>query len=528
MSDLRSRLHDVVDVGDAHGPRPARGATASDDVLVGVLTARVRRRRGLRGAATGALSVLTVAAVAASGYALAGRGGTPAPATDPATDPPTGPASLACGDAVDVDALRPVADGLRFEMLELGPGPVVVGDLLAIEAGIWNDAAPALADLTVAPAVRVAALRAGTVVATGSVRFGTGSFAQGTRWGSSDEVRLEPCDDASDDLGAGDYELVAVATLSPEGGGGARTVLSLGPVPFTVVDEDDEVRMPAEALVCGEPLPAELPSDPALGVAVDVGATVPAGERLPWTVRWWSTSGATPNLLVADVQVATVRDGVVVGSSLVAVTYDDARQPLPTAESSALELSDAAEPVRCGTFLPLPPGEYETVLVLTLVTAEREVLRTTAPTQPLTITRARPRALACGDVAPEDATVAPPEAPVYVNGAVQPGAVTDLTAPVAAHVANDSDQDLSWPHATADLAVTRGGIVVATATADLLPDAAPAGLAVPGPVVDVTLVPCHGRALEPGRHEMWLHAVLHVTGTGPVEILDGPWSLTVD
>ena len=71
--------------------------------------------------------------------------------------------------------------------------------------------------------------------------------------------------------------------------------------------------------------------------------------------------------------------------------------------------------------------------------------------------------------------------------------------------------------------MTRGGIVVATATADLLPDAAPAGRTVPGPVVDVVLEPCGGQELEPGRYQMWLHAVLEVAGTGPVEVLEGDW-----
>jgi len=42
MRDLRSRLHDVVDVGET----PPRGATATDDVLVEVLTARARPRPG--------------------------------------------------------------------------------------------------------------------------------------------------------------------------------------------------------------------------------------------------------------------------------------------------------------------------------------------------------------------------------------------------------------------------------------------------------------------------------------------------
>ena len=382
MSDLRSRLHDVVDVGDPL-PGTTRGATASDDVLVGLLTSRVRRRRGLRGATAGALGVVTVAAVVAGGYALAGGGARDVPpATDTTAPTVAGPTTLMCGAAVDTHTLDPVADGLRFAGLELGAPTVAEDEPLVIDVTIVNDTARGLADVEVRPVVEVAALSRGVVVATTSIRMGTGPFDPGAPWGANQEGLLDPCPRGG--LVAGDHELVAVVTVTPGGAGAVPTVLSLGPVPFTVTPATTPT--PEPALVCGAQLPAELPTDPALAVVAGVAASATTGGGVPWSVGWWSPSADATELRLADVQLATVRDGFVVGSTHVSATYTGTGQQIPATEDTALALSDTAPAVGCGAE-PLPPGDYRAVLVLTLVTADGEVLRTATVPQPLTITR---------------------------------------------------------------------------------------------------------------------------------------------
>jgi hypothetical protein len=380
MRDLRSRLHDVVDVGET----PPRGATATDDVLVEVLTARVRRRRGARAAAAGALGVATVAAVAWAGLAV-GRGTAPAP---PATQP-------------------------------------------------------------------------------------------------------------------------------------AETA----PTPTEAAADDRTIYVPDSLLACGEPVPPDLPVHPDLGLVVEAAASVPSGERVPWTLRWWSEADEPPDVLALDIQVAVVQDGVVVGSTQGLVTYDRG-EPLPTSEAEALELSDATEAARCGLFRPLPAGEYSTLVVVTLVTADRETVRAAAPPRALTVTEARPRVLACGDLAPMDAPV-DAAAPLTLDATTADTLDGDALT-LTARVTSASVVDLAWQRRDAEVVLTRSGLVVATGRADLLPTEVAAGATAAGPEATVRLEPCDGQGLEPGRHEVWLHATFDPPGREPLEVLAGRWPVDVE
>lgn len=528
MSDLRGRLHDVVDGGDPL-PTAARGAAASDDVLVAVLSARVRRRRGVRAAAAGALSVVTVAAVAAGGVALVGRDGEPAPA-----------ASVLPGCGEQLRAPSP-SDGEPLVLDVVPQGSVAGTAQLPALVSLTNASSGPLswADAT----LDIAVVRDGTVVATGrgpALPGGLAGADPDRTWSELSVLDLVPCDGA--DLPAGEYALVAGAVFTAvELGAPGRTD---GAVPAELGDSTVTASaaftvthrppLPEPALTCGAPLPTELAADPALGASAEVTAAAPAGATVPWTVRWWSADAQPVSIVRADVEVAVLRDGVVVSTQAAGLTWDVGNEGLPTSEVGARLYSDATPLDDCAGE-PLPAGDYDVVLTLTLTTIHDESLRASLGPWPLTLTPAGAAPtvpasgpLACGDATAGRGRITPPDAPVEVNGAVQPGAVRGLVVPVAALVVNTGDVDLAWPHTPADLVVTRGGVVVATATADLLPDAAAAGMAEPGPLLDVPLTTCDGGPLPAGTYAMWLHATFELPGIGPVEVLEGDWPFTVE
>lgn len=264
MTDLRSRLHDVVDVPDgapAHltGHTVARGATAIDDVLVGALTARVRRRRAVRAGTTGALTTLTAAAVVMGGAALADgigtRGGTPA-ASDPTVAVQVLELTLDCGDRVSLDDIQAVDGGLAMSVLELATARYPAGRPVDVTVRIENLGDPAGDDRTYAwdaqQVVRLAAVQDGTVVATAALPIGSGSYAPGTRFTTGATVELTPCAPEAD-LPAGDYQLVASAVLA-NADGSELIALAQGPVEFTL----DPPPTPADQAVAEDAVQALL------------------------------------------------------------------------------------------------------------------------------------------------------------------------------------------------------------------------------------------------------------------------------
>lgn len=242
MTDLRSRLHDVVDVPEGTpgfaGHVVERGATALDDVLVDALTARVRRRRAVRAGTTGALTTLTVAAVVAGGAAVADGLGTRS--TPPAGDPTVAiqvlELTLDCGDRVSLDDTQAVDGGLAMSALELATDRYPAGRPVDVTVRIENRGDPDGGDRTYAwdtqQVVHLAAVQDGTVVATAALPIGSGSYAPGTRFTTGATVELTPCAPEAD-LPSGDYQLVASAVLA-NADGSELIALAQGPVEFTL------------------------------------------------------------------------------------------------------------------------------------------------------------------------------------------------------------------------------------------------------------------------------------------------------
>lgn len=368
MTDLRRRLHEVVDVGD---PLPCtRGATAADDVLVGVLTARVRRRRGLRAAAAAGLGVVVVAAVAVGGLARAGRGDAPAPAGPGPADVPDHTGAPACGEAVRAAA---VPDDLwlsgELRTPEVAPGePVDVQLVLRAQLGRRIERLHA-------PFAYVVVLSDGAVVAQG--RTDEAGPTNDSTGGSSIEtfsgpVDVVPC--AGDALPPGAYEVLATQTWLDPAVDEPLVELTAGPWPLTVAEPP--VAGPAPA--CGDPAPTPT-GDERLGVGVDVPRELPATGRLAWTARWWAEDAAL-EIVRTDVDVVVVRGGAVVGTTGGSLTWTDTTQGVPTAEADALTLSDAGPVTACGPSAALEPGDYDVVVTVTVRTADGEaVVRSVGP-----------------------------------------------------------------------------------------------------------------------------------------------------
>lgn len=388
MTDLRSRLHDVVDVAEPLGGRLDRGATALDDVVVGALTARVRRRRAVRAGAVGAAGALAVVVLAVGGVAVADRLG-PRPVPPAATDQPAPEVlgvTLGCGDRVSPESIRPVDGGMGITVLELGAGIVPAGASLDVTIRLANDG-DAAHTWDTQQVVDLAALRDGAVVATAGVPVTSGTYGPGDAATTAQAVTLSPC--GSDPaLPAGDYELVASAVLANADGSGL-VVLSQGPVPFTVTEPAD----PTDADDAAEQV---LAAQAALSRLLEDAATVPAGGpvgtcgtllptdpdpllRLDMTL---TGSRFAPGALVegdaaisardglavlADgpitaVHVVLVRDGVVVGRGDYDPEYtdrmtftDDVGYPLPAYANAIV----CAVPGSPATGLDLPPGSYQ-------------------------------------------------------------------------------------------------------------------------------------------------------------------------
>lgn len=383
MTDLRSRLHDVVDGPGTPGDgAAATGATALDDALVGTLTARVRRRRAVRTGATGALGALTVAAVAVGATALTGgRGSEPGPA---GTTRPDGdaPLSLDCGERVDVGAVQRENGDMVLGDPEVLTSSVGEGDLLDVRLRLRNDGDR---DRTwdTQQVVQLAALQDSTVVATAVVPIhDVGGAGVRTTW--TDAVVLRPCDatEATDALAYGNYELVASAVLADADGSDA-VPLSSGPVPFRVVPAslddprlEDEARAALAEVVaaaesaredaavgtCGTRIPTT--TDPYLGLGIEVGSPIAPGSPLDGTGSVSTRDGLTVvgDASITGVRLVLTRDRVVVGLG----EYDPAFvNRLTFAPGGSLELPAVGDAVLCrlpgddGRTLPLPAGAYQ-------------------------------------------------------------------------------------------------------------------------------------------------------------------------
>lgn len=377
MTDLRSRLHAVVDGPDTAGEgRLDRGATALDDVLIGALTARVRRRRAVRAGATGTLSALAVGAVAVGAAALTdgGREGDPTPAGP--FEGVSGPV-LRCGDDVAVETLRAEDQGLTLAAPELANSTVVSSEPLDMSLVVTYDG-PTTLEWDTEQYLQLAALRDGSVAAIGVTSLGP-AIAPG-RMTTDAAVTLSACAPTGR-LGAGGYELVAIVAFANADGTGTLEV-SAGPVPFSVVPEPaspDEARRQAEEALaevvaaaesaradaaigaCGTRMPEV--TDPYLGLGLEVGSAA-TGEALfgdaTLTVRDGLTVvGEAP---LVGVRVVLTADGVVVGRG----AYDgDYLTRLHVRADEPLELPAIGDAVLCrlpgdeGPTLPLPAGTYQ-------------------------------------------------------------------------------------------------------------------------------------------------------------------------
>ncbi len=401
MTDLRTRLHDVVDVPGAPGEpqtdRVERGATALDDVLVGALTARVRRRRTVRTGATSALGVLTVAAVAVGAAALTDGRGSP---RDPAwTADGAGDVALHCGDAVAVDAIQPAAEGLTLAAPTLANDVVVAGEPIDVTAGLAYDGYLRL-DWDVQQYLQLAVLQEGTVVATGMLPF-VKTMPPG-RLTMDDTVPLWPCA-AVGELAPGAYDLVATLALAKSGDTEALE-LSAGPAPFRVVaapaNADEALRQAevalAEVVAAAETARADAPvgacgtrmpdlTDPYLGLGIELSPSARSGEPLYGTGSLTSRDGlnVVGDTPMSSVHLVLTRDGVVVGRGQYDVDYAS-RLVVDRHEAEALPAVGDAVVCRLpgteGPTLPLPAGTYQAYGFLEVSVSEVQAAGDTFPT----------------------------------------------------------------------------------------------------------------------------------------------------
>lgn len=337
MSDLRSRLHAVVDdPADGAGPAVDRGATAIDDVLVSELTARVRRRRVARTGAAGAVGALAVAAVAIGGSALAGGG----PSAVSAADDPTAEDgavgfTLECGEGLAVEAVDPSSEGLA---LTIQVAPVADGRTLEVAVELVNEGTDPVS-WDARQQLEVAALREGVVVATATVPV-IETMASGGHFATATPVELSPC--GPEPLDAGDYELVGTVVFANHDGSDPLA-LSAGPLPFSVVTVEsgptvvDATEAEAQALVdallagahdpgpmesvgdCGTRLPGGRPDGPAQFRLLPA-SPVEGADGAPVAVPAKAPVALVTDASLVGVRLVLARDGVVVGN----VGYDAA------------------------------------------------------------------------------------------------------------------------------------------------------------------------------------------------------------
>lgn len=423
MTDLRSRLHEVVDEPGLSAASPAaRGATALDDVLIGVLTARVRRRRAVRTGATGTLSALAVAAVAVGAAALTDGAGEGDPTPAGPFEGVSGPV-LRCGDDVAVETLRSEDQGLTLAAPELANSTVVAGEPLETTLAVAYDGLTTL-EWDTEQYLQLAALRDGSVVAIGVTSLGP-AIAPG-RMTTDAAVTLSSCAPTGR-LAAGGYELVAIIAFANADGIGTLEV-SAGPVPFTVVPEPaspDEARRQAEAALaevvaaaesaradtsvgsCGTRMPVA--TDPYLGLGIEVGPAARTGEPLYGTGAVTAGDGLTVvgDAPITGVQLVLTRDGVVVGRG----EYDPAYVTrLTITGDRPLELPAVGDAVVCrlpgtdGPTLPLPAGTYQAYGLFQVAVSEVEAAGGGVPAGGAAVTGTRTAVSQPVDVVVGDAT----------------------------------------------------------------------------------------------------------------------------
>lgn len=236
--------------------------TVDDDELVSRLTAqvgpmvsRIRRRRAARTAATGAVSLGTVAAVTAGAFAFVNReaGGDAPPATQGPAPTAAGRhdgAPLACDDVIP----QTLTGDAGLELAGEVPATMYQGEDLMASLRWW---APGERPVRYTRSqVDVAVVQDGVVVAvatdTGAPgeEVELGSTETGTAGTFASSLPLSSCGGAAGPLDPGRYQVVATVTLTADDGTAWRA--SAGPWALTLTpagDADTTAAAEAQAAV---------------------------------------------------------------------------------------------------------------------------------------------------------------------------------------------------------------------------------------------------------------------------------------
>lgn len=192
------------------------GATARLTGQVQHMVTRIRRRRTVRHAATGAAGIGTAAAMAVGGMQLSGHlgdGRDAAPAADPALA-----AAVACGTVVP--GITPTQETVGLQWGH--PDPVAEGEPVMVQVQIDPEGRPATGYTVDAPLV--VAVQDGRVVSDPAVQV-----TRSDAWPPVDELELDltSCADSGVPLAAGEYELLVVqATTRVDGQATTRAVVT--------------------------------------------------------------------------------------------------------------------------------------------------------------------------------------------------------------------------------------------------------------------------------------------------------------
>lgn len=384
--------------------------SVDDDELVHRLTAqvgpmvgRIRRRRAARATATGAVSLGTVAAVAAGAFALVNRdtGHDTRPAGPDGVPTAAGRhdgAPLECADVVP----RSLTSDAGLELAGEVPATADHGDDLMTSLRWW---APGDEPVRYTRSqVDVAVVHQGVVVAVGShadepgAEVELGSTETGTVGTFASWLPLSSCDGVAEPLEPGSYQVVATVTLT--GDDGATWRASAGPWALVVTPPGDDARAAAtaeaEAAVqeiiaaapeisaqhpfgtCGTWVPTDPADDAADPAAVlDLELDLDSGTGLRYTpgdaVEGYTilTPADGRESVLGDfaevgATVVLVRDGVVVGRG---PEDDGGRDELEVTQEAAVfygtgEVRLCSLPGADAPELDLPPGFYQAYAVL--------------------------------------------------------------------------------------------------------------------------------------------------------------------
>lgn len=172
--------------------------------------------------------------------------------------------------------------------------------------------------------------------------------------------------------------LGAVALIDLGSGGETRPAAT---VPATAPAHD------GAPLACGQQLPETLVGDDALAFTGETTSNVDPGGDLLATLRWWSTGAEEITYSSARVDVAVVRDGVVVGVAGEALPLGTEPVTLETTETGTLGSFAAGLPLAGCDGDALAAGSYRVVATVTLA-GQGETWRASAGPWPLTVASA--------------------------------------------------------------------------------------------------------------------------------------------